>query len=75
MASRRSGLRPREPFSIVTKDADLGQRSFLFGHPPKVIWLRVGNCSTKRIETLLRGRAAQVAEFLADGSRAFLASS
>jgi predicted nuclease of predicted toxin-antitoxin system len=24
--------------TIVTKDADFHQRSFLLGHPPKVIW-------------------------------------
>jgi predicted nuclease of predicted toxin-antitoxin system len=24
-------------FTIVTKDADFHQRSFLFGHPPKVV--------------------------------------
>lgn len=26
-------------FAIVTKDADFHQRSFLFGHPPKAIWV------------------------------------
>lgn len=62
-------------FSIVTKDADLRQRSFLYGHPPKVIWIRLGNCSTKRIETLLRHRLADVTEFLTDERRAFLALS
>lgn len=31
-------------FTIVTKDDDFRQRSFLYGFPPKVIWLRVGNC-------------------------------
>jgi len=62
-------------FCIVTKDADLRQRSFLYGHPPKVIWIRLGNCSTKRIETLLRHRARQVAEFVADERKAILALS
>jgi predicted nuclease of predicted toxin-antitoxin system len=27
----------QQGFAIVTKDADFHQRSFLFGHPPKVI--------------------------------------
>ncbi len=62
-------------FTIVTKDADLRQRSFLYGHPPKVIWLRVGNCPTKRLEGLLRHRVTDVAEFVADERRAFLALS
>jgi predicted nuclease of predicted toxin-antitoxin system len=25
---------------IVSKDSDMHQRSFVFGHPPKVIWVR-----------------------------------
>ena len=41
-------------FVIVSKDADFQQRSLLFGHPPKFIWLRVGNCSTQRVEEVLR---------------------
>jgi len=40
--------------TIVSKDADFRQRSFLEGHPPKVIWIRRGNCRTGDIETLLR---------------------
>ena len=27
-------------FAIVSKDADFHERSFLLGHPPKVIWIR-----------------------------------
>ncbi len=38
--------------TIVTKDGDLHQLSFLYGHPPKIIWLRIGNCSTKDVEKL-----------------------
>lgn len=60
-------------FAIVTKDADFRQRSYLFGHPPKVVWIRRGNCSTGDIECLLRQRAAEIAEFLRDGEKSFLA--
>ncbi|MBZ5546083.1 MAG: DUF5615 family PIN-like protein, partial [Acidobacteriia bacterium] len=35
----------RNGFTIVSKDSDFRQRSFLFGFPPKVIWVRLGNCS------------------------------
>ncbi|HYV12036.1 MAG TPA: DUF5615 family PIN-like protein [Pyrinomonadaceae bacterium] len=31
---------------IVSKDADMHQRCFVFGAPPKVVWVRLGNCST-----------------------------
>jgi predicted nuclease of predicted toxin-antitoxin system len=62
-------------FAVVTKDADFRQRSFLFGPPPKVIWLRLGNGSTKAIEALMRRRAESVADFLLDDEKAFLALS
>ncbi len=39
---------------IVTKDVDFSELSVLFGFPPKVLWIRRGNCSTKDIETILR---------------------
>ncbi len=41
-------------FAIVTKDADFSDISVLLGFPPKIIWLRLGNCSTNDIEALLR---------------------
>jgi predicted nuclease of predicted toxin-antitoxin system len=41
-------------FTIVSKDADFGDLSLLYGFPPKVIWIRRGNCSTKSIEQILR---------------------
>ena len=56
----------------MTKDADFHQRSFLFGHPPKVIWVRVGNASTAKIEVLLRRRAADGGTFCSDPESAFL---
>ena len=65
----------RHALAIITKDADFRQRSFLEGHPPKIIWLRLGNCSTKAIEALLRNRAADIEEFLADETKSLLAMS
>lgn len=41
-------------FMIVSKDADMHDLSLVFGNPPKVIWLRLGNCSTGQVENLLR---------------------
>jgi len=60
-------------YTIVSKDADFHQRSFLFGAPPKVIWVRLGNCSTREIEELLRKRSQDISTFLADPQEAFLA--
>ncbi len=62
-------------FAIVTKDADFRQRSFLLGHPPKIIWLRLGNCWTNAIAQLLRSRAADIEEFLSDEQKSFMALS
>jgi predicted nuclease of predicted toxin-antitoxin system len=41
-------------FMIVTKDADFSEMSLVSGFPPKIIWIRRGNCSTRDIETILR---------------------
>lgn len=59
-------------YAIVTKDSDFHQRSFLFGHPPKVIWVRVGNAPTAVIEALLRRHTGDVALFLSSPESAFL---
>jgi predicted nuclease of predicted toxin-antitoxin system len=44
----------REGFFVVTKDADFSDLCMLLGFPPKVIWIRRGNCKTSDIEALLR---------------------
>lgn len=59
-------------FVIVTKDADFRQRSFLLGHPPKIVWLRLGNCSTAAIALLLRDRLEEIEEFVADEQKSML---
>ena len=38
---------------IVSKDSDMHQRSFVFGYPPKVVWVRLGNCSTSDVEKII----------------------
>ena len=58
--------------TIVSKDSDFQQRALLLGHPPKVIWLRLGNCTTAAITTLLRARLDDVLAFEADPVAAFL---
>ncbi|MCX6585608.1 MAG: DUF5615 family PIN-like protein [Acidobacteria bacterium] len=50
-------------YAIVSKDSDFWHRSVLFGHPPKVIWLRVGNGSTRVMADVLRGAAGAVEAF------------
>lgn len=38
----------------MTKDADFNELSILRGFPPKIIWIRAGNCTTAQIEGLIR---------------------
>jgi predicted nuclease of predicted toxin-antitoxin system len=59
-------------FTIVSKDGDFRQLSFVRGGPPKVIWLRVGNRTTAELEAILRDEAAAVAAFDADPTAALL---
>lgn len=39
---------------IVTKNADFLESSLMAGAPPKVVWIRRGNCSTSDVEAMLR---------------------
>ena len=41
-------------YMIVTKDADFSELGVVNGFPPKIIWIRRGNCSTQEIESILR---------------------
>jgi predicted nuclease of predicted toxin-antitoxin system len=45
------------------------------GHPPKVIWLRIGNCSVRKTADLLRERYIVIQRFHEDARAAFLALS
>jgi predicted nuclease of predicted toxin-antitoxin system len=49
-------------YMIVTKDADFSEMSLLLNFPPKIIWIRRGNCSTLDIENLLRESNKAIAE-------------
>jgi predicted nuclease of predicted toxin-antitoxin system len=51
-------------FAIVSKDSDFADRSVLEHEPPKIIWVRIGNCTTGDVEMLLRLRHDAVRTFL-----------
>jgi len=59
-------------FVIVSKDNDFQQMSFVFGPPPKVIWIRRGNCSVRETEEILRTNSARIHEFEGDQVAAYL---
>ena len=58
---------------IVSKDEDFRRLGVLHGAPPKVIWIRLGNCSTADIIRLLRERPSEIDLFMGDEESTFLA--
>jgi len=60
---------------IVSKDADMHDLSLVVGNPPKVIWLRLGNCSTLQVESLLRRNFNAIKLFYEDENLSLLALS
>ena len=54
-------------YMIVSKDADFHQLGFVVGHPPKILYLRMGNASTAAIVDRLRRDIASIQDFGADG--------
>ena len=60
-------------FVLVTKDEDFHRLSVLRGPPPKVVWIRLGNCSTADVRRLLHARIEQIARFVEHEDAAFLA--
>lgn len=61
-----------QSFVIVSKDSDFLHRSLLRGHPPKVIQLRVGNCSTRQIHELFTRNEDTIKVFLNNPNEALL---
>ena len=47
-------------FTIVSKDSDFYQRSLLYGHPPKLVWLRIGNCNRDILVALITKYREQI---------------
>jgi predicted nuclease of predicted toxin-antitoxin system len=50
--------------ALVTRDEDFHRLSVLRGAPPKVIWLRIGNCTSSEVARLLRVHRETVRAFL-----------
>lgn len=52
--------------SIVTFDSDFFDLANLFGHPPKIIWLRMENRKTNGIVELLISKSEIILDFLSN---------
>jgi predicted nuclease of predicted toxin-antitoxin system len=59
-------------FAILTKDWDFHQMSLLRGFPPKVVFLKIGNCSTGDIVSVLVENWAEISAFLTDDAASLL---
>lgn len=62
----------RDGWIVVSKDDDFQHLGFLYGAPPKVIRLRIGNAPTSRIAHRLSSQKDRIAEFLSDGDASVL---
>ena len=59
-------------YTLVSKDSDFHEKSLLQNYPPKVIWIKRGNCTNQQIEMILRSKSAQIQTLLADPEAAYL---
>jgi predicted nuclease of predicted toxin-antitoxin system len=53
-------------FTFLTKNKDFASLSIIWGAPPKVILLLTGNCSTARIEQIIRNNVIRFSDFESD---------
>ena len=57
---------------IVTKDADYRDLSLARSHPPKVVWIRLGNGPTAEVSALLHNRHNDLMAFYRDNAASLL---
>ena len=61
-----------EGLTILSKDDDFLQRALVLGHPPKVIILKIGNCSTRDLITILKHRSEAIRSFIFESPESLL---
>lgn len=50
-------------FTIISKDKDFYQRAMLYGSPPKIVWLCLGNCTLDELLALIQRHEADILAF------------
>lgn len=55
-------------FVLVTKDDDFTDLQALRGYPPKLVILRLGNCTNQQIQDALLGAARRIRDSLAEAA-------
>lgn len=59
-------------YIIVSRDDDFHQRSLALGHPPKVVWLKIENCSRDVLEQFVREHLDTIRAFATDADASLL---
>ena len=54
----------KNDYSIVTFDSDFCDLNIIRGFPPKIIWIRTGNTTTKNLELIIRRKSETIKTFL-----------
>src|SRR3954463_14104561 len=62
----------REGFVLVSKDSDFYQRSLLYGHPPRLVWICVGNCTREVLIALLTRHHQEILALDSPGAESVL---
>jgi len=53
-------------YCLATKNTDMVDLCVLRGAPPKILWLRAGNCSTAAVREIFARNAERIADFEKD---------
>ena len=60
-------------YLLASKDTDFYERSVLYGAPPKVVWLRIGNAPIAATAALFRDNYVVIRRFYDDPGTTFIA--
>lgn len=50
-------------YTLVSKDSDFNDLVTSKGFPPKVIWVRIGNCTTTDVLQAIRNNSTAISQF------------
>jgi len=59
-------------YTIVSKDSDFNDLAIYHGSPPKIIWIKIGNCKVAQIEKILRDNSDVIQIFLNNSNSTIL---
>lgn len=57
-----------ENFIVIKKDKDFADHFLLFGPPPKIFFLQIGNCSNKTLFSILEKKFSKILQLFDEGT-------